>query len=209
MLKVETMSFCNFTIDCFLHPVYGINQFVTPFSFHRVHCPLKLGIDHPHKQKTLFLQFINWNSLNQIITQTWILDCYSSWRLRGWQPPWRIHHQNIELTIAYFKLFRNQLIEIEFGNVCTDWDGNVSDLWLFVRKGALFVEEEISVVSDFRVDLNEEILQFVFLEWQLIHDAIIVEDVVKIGRIIWAIFWVFLNSLSLERLIFLEVFIDL
>ncbi len=205
MLQVKSMSFCNFTVHCLFYPIYWIHYFVSPFPFHCIYSPLKLCVNDPHKQKTFFLELLNWNFFNQFIAQTIILNCDSSWWLRTRQPPWRIHHQDVKLSIGNFKLLKNQFIEIELGDIGTYRNCKITDLGCFIYKRCLLIEEGIFEVSDFGVDLNEEVLELGFIKRQFIEDKIVIEDVFEIGGIVRMIFRIFLNFFSARRLIFINI----
>jgi hypothetical protein len=69
----------------------------------------------------------------------------------------------------------------------------------------LLIEEGIFEVSDFGVDLNEEVLELGFIKRQFIEDKIVIEDVFEIGGIVRMIFRIFLNFFSARRLIFINI----
>ena len=85
-------------------------------------------------------------------------------------------------------MFQYQFIEIKLCDVGANWDGEISNLRLFVGKRSLLVKEYVAVMSDFGVDLNEKVLEFGFLKRKFVKDKIIVKDVFEIGRIIRVIF---------------------
>ena len=60
----------------------------------------------------------------------------------------------------------------------------------------MFAKEDISVMSDFGVDLNEEVLEFGLLGRQLVKDEIVVEDVFHVGGVIRVVFRIFLYFFS-------------
>ena len=67
----------------------------------------------------------------------------------------------------------------------------------------------MSVVSDFGVDLDEEILEFGFFEREFVENKIVVKDIVEIGGIIGVMFGVFFNFLFGNGLIFLNLRVEL
>lgn len=78
MLKVKPMSLCDFAIDCLLDPVDVIDDLVAPLLLHDVDCPLKLGIDDPDEQKSLFLEQRYGDVFDGLITEAGVLNSDSS-----------------------------------------------------------------------------------------------------------------------------------
>jgi hypothetical protein len=105
-------------------------------------------------------------------------------------------------------LFKNQFIKIELGDIGTDRDCKIADLGLFVNERSLLIEEDIFVVSNFRVDLNEEVLEFGFIERQFIEDKIVIKDVFEIGGIVGVIFRILFDFFFAGRLNFIDIRVD-
>lgn len=113
------MTFCYLAVDCFLDPIYWVYYLVSPFFFHHIDCPLKFSIDNPDKKKTFFLQHGHRYLFNSLVAKTAILDSNSSWWLRTWQSPRRIHHDNIKLSLSNLFLFFDETLEVKLGDICT------------------------------------------------------------------------------------------
>lgn len=143
------MSFSNFSIDCFLDPCDGVNNFVAPYFFHQVDCKSILSIDGPNdKQSTIFLKFRDGYFLDVLIIEAVILDGNTSGRLGSGKFPWRIHHDNVEIGLADLKLFFDEIIEVKFGDIGTDGNGVLTDLGSFGWiKGEILLSSYCSLMN--------------------------------------------------------------
>ena len=55
MLKIKSMSFGNFPVYRFLHPVHNVNYFISPLFFHCINGKLEFCIYNPHEQESFTL----------------------------------------------------------------------------------------------------------------------------------------------------------
>lgn len=132
VLQVEPVTLGNFPVHCFLHPVDVIYHFIPPLFLHRLHCPLVLGIYHPHEQEPCTLQLRHWDVLNGLIVETAVLDGDTTGWLGGGELPWRVHHDDIKLPVADLQLLLQQVLEVKLGDICADRDGIVAH-WRFLH----------------------------------------------------------------------------
>ena len=89
-----------------------------------MNCKGIFGINSPNNKKpTIFLKFRNRDFLNVLIVKTVILNSDTSGWLRAGELPWRIHHDDIEIVLADFELFFNELVKVVFGDICANGDG--------------------------------------------------------------------------------------
>ena len=134
------MTFCYFSIYCLFYPIYWVYNFVAPFLLHHIDSPLKFSIYDPNKQKSLFLECRNRYLLYSLICKTWILNCNSSWRLRRWKSPRRIHHNDIKFSLSHLSLPLYQLIKIKSGHICTNRNSIITHIrFCFYIKSILLV----------------------------------------------------------------------
>ena len=113
------MPLCNFSIYCFLHPSNRVNNLVPPL-LHQFDCENILSVYSPDDQNPILLQFWHRNFLYVLITKRVILDGNSPRRLRGGQFPWRVHHDDIKVTLGKLQLFLDELVEVEIGHIGTN-----------------------------------------------------------------------------------------
>ncbi len=129
MLQIKSVAFGNFSINCFLNPGNGVNNFVTPYFFHQVDCKCVFSVDGPNdKQPTVFLNFRDRYFLDILIVKAVILDGDASGRLGSGQFPWRIHHNDVKIRLAELKLFFYEIIKVEFGDISAYGDGVLTNL---------------------------------------------------------------------------------
>lgn len=122
------MPFGYLSVDGFLHPIDGVNYFVSPSLFHDIHSPLEFGVDDPNEQEAFFLEKGDRDLFNGLITKAGVLNGNPSGGLGSGQPPWRIHHDHIKLPLSHLSLSFDKIFEVEFCHVCTDGHRIISDI---------------------------------------------------------------------------------
>jgi hypothetical protein len=149
VLQIKSMTFGNFSVDCLLDPGNRVDNFVAPYFFHQVDCKCIFCIDGPNdKQSTIFLEFWDRYFFDVLIIEAVILDGNTSGRLRSRKFPWRIHHNDVEIGLADLKLFFDEIIEVEFGDIGTDGDGVFTDLGGFgLIKGEILLSSYCSLMN--------------------------------------------------------------
>jgi hypothetical protein len=119
VLEVVAVALGDFAVDCLLHPGDGVDQAVPPL-LHELDRERVLGVDGPHQQHSVLLQFVHWDAFDELVGERVVLDGHSAGGLRGRQLPGRIHHDDVEQTLRHLQLLLDQQVEVEIGDVCAD-----------------------------------------------------------------------------------------
>ena len=163
MLQVKSMAFGDFSINRLFNPCNRVNDFVAPYFFHQIDGKSIFCIDSPNDKKaTIFLKLRDWNFFNILVIEAVILNGNTSGRLRRWEFPWRVHHDNVEIWLADLKLFFDQIIKVELGDIGANGDGVLTNLGRFVWNNAkitnkffLFLDKVRLVVLNLELDSVE------------------------------------------------------